>query len=94
MLKQHKLLLTTLALTICAGVFLFPLTAYAEEEGVVIAVETDLDAVDQTIITEEDTTITGEDAAPKKMRIPKKKPSRESRHTAGRATLRRTVPAR
>ena len=64
MLKQRKLLLMTLAFTICAGVFLFPMTAYAEEESAVITIETDLNAVDQAIVTEEDTAMTGEDAAP------------------------------
>ena len=63
MFKQRKLLLLTLALTVCAGVFLFPLTAYAEEEDAVIVVETDTDAVDDETATD-DIIVIDADAVP------------------------------
>ena len=58
MRKQRKLLSLTLAFTVCAGVFIFPMTAYATEETTAdvtaVAVETDLDSADVEPITDEE----------------------------------------
>ena len=67
MRKQRKLLSLTLALMLCAGVFLFPLTAYAEEETVedttTATVAADLEESADEIVADEDS-VPYEDADP------------------------------